>query len=130
MAIAITKRVLSGSTHGVGIGISATQGGTPITVHALSTSATTTLDEIYIYAQNDYSETVDLILEWGQSATGAQIVTPIPARDGMTLVVPGLVLTGSACAISAFVAFNGSGSLAASSAFVSVFGYANRIVQS
>lgn len=129
MPITITKRTLSGSTHGVPIGISATAGATPITLHALSTSATTTIDEIYIYAQNDYSQSVDLILNWGVTNTNAEIVTPIPPRDGVKIVVPGLILTGSACSVTAFVGLNGSGSLAASGALVTVHGYVNRLVQ-
>lgn len=133
MPTVITKRILSGSTHGVGQIISSTQGGTNQTIHSLSTSATTTLDEVYIYAQNNYSAAVEVVFEWGTSQSGLHLAVSVPPRDGPTLVVPGLLLTGSACSITAFIGtngFNGSASPAVSgSGLVSVYGYVNRIVQ-
>lgn len=128
MAITLTKRTLSGSTHGIGLSITSTQGVAPVIVHSLSTSATSTVDEIYIYAQNNYSQAVDLVLEWGTSGTALHIRTPIPPQGGPTLVVPGLVLTGSACSVTAFIGGLG-GSASPASALVSVYGYINRIVQ-
>lgn len=129
MAIVITKRVLSGSVHGAPISITATRGAVPTPVHLLSTSATTTVDEVYIYAHNDFSATIDLVLEWGISTTALQMTTPIPGRDGVTLVIPGLILTGSACSINALVNFNATSSFAASNNLITVTGFVNKLVQ-
>lgn len=131
MPVTITKRILTGSTHGVGQSITATQGATYNTVHQLSTSATTTLDEVYVYAQNNFSQSVEITFEFGSSQSGIHIVAQAPAREGPTLVIPGMILTGSACSIAAFVqGIGGSASPAVSgSSLISVYGYVNRIVQ-
>jgi hypothetical protein len=130
----ITKRVLSGSTHGVPQAITATQGLTAPVVHALSTSATTTVDEIWLYGNNEATAGYNLILEWGVSSTTAHMICPLPARSGPTLIMPGMILTGSACAVSAFVSdITGSASTANTAGgalgSVTVFGWVNRIVQ-
>ena len=131
MPITITKRILSGSTHGQPISVSATQGATPITIHQLATSATSTIDEVYLYAHNLYSEAALLTIELGASTTQNHIKQEIPAQDGVNLVLPGLLLTGSASGIYAFVGLRNTatGSLVASSGFVHVTGYVNRMVQ-
>lgn len=127
----ITKRVLSGSTHGVGQTVTATQGVTPIVVHSLATSATTTIDEVWMYANNDATAGYNVVLEWGISSSQLHMTFPLPAKSGPTLIVPGLILTGSACAIAAYVSENdASASEAASSGLISIFGWVNRIVQS
>jgi hypothetical protein len=131
MAITITKKPLSGANLGQPIGISATAGATYISIHTTLTG-TSTIDELYLWAQNNYSQAVNLVLEWGTTATNAQIVTPIQPKDGLTVVIPGLIIQGSACTtlVTGYVDMNGSGSLAASSAFVTVTGWVNRITQS
>lgn len=133
MPITVTKRLLSGSTHGQGIGVSNSRGNVPITIHSLSTSATTTLDEIYLYAHNGGTAAAQLILEVGTSATNAQIWTQIPPQDGRVLVLDGLLLTGSACAIGALMTgANGTASDGGgiqSNALLTVWGFVNRIVQ-
>lgn len=118
----------------MGQSITATQGATYNVVHSLSTSATTTIDEVYIYAQNNYSAAVNVVFEFGTSQSGVQITCPVAALDGPQLLIPGLILTGSACAIQAFVngvvGSPGSASVAISGcSLISLYGYANRIVQ-
>lgn len=131
MAITIQKRMLSGSTDGQSIGVSTTAGGTHNTIHT-GPSGTSIIDEVYLYANNNYSQTVELILEWGVSTTNIQRVFQIPSRDGDYCVVGGQLILGSGTAptIKAFVGgIGGSGSLAASSALVSIYGWVNRITQ-
>src|SRR3990167_7986450 len=115
MAVTIVKRILSGSTDAQGLGVSTTAGGTHNTVHT-GASATSIIDEVYIYANNGYSQTVELVLEWGDSSTSIHRVYQIPPRDADVLVVAGQILTGSATnpTVKAYVGMNGSGSLAAS----------------
>lgn len=131
MPITITKRILSGSTHGTGILVTATQGATINTIHALSTSATTTIDEIYVYAQNNYSRSINVVFEFGTSQTNAHLTCPVEPLAGPQLLLPGLPLTGSACSVLAFVnGLGGSASPALSgSSLVSIYGYVNRLVQ-
>lgn len=126
----LTKAILSGSTDGRPIGVTATAGA--ITLHTGSTS-TNTIDEIYLWAQNNYSQVIDLVIEFGTTATTAMWVHPIPSRDGLELVIPGTILQGRSAAgqtVGAYIAgLNGSSSLAASANFVTVSGYVNRITQ-
>jgi hypothetical protein len=131
MAITIQKRMLTGSTDGQSIGVSTTAGGTHNTVHT-GPSGTSIIDEVFIYANNGYSQTIELVLEWGVSTTNIHRVYQIPSRDADFCIVAGQVILGSGTAptIKAFVGgLNGSASLAASSAFVSVYGWVNRITQ-
>lgn len=131
MAITIQKRTLSGSTDAQSIGVSTTAGGTHNTIHTGSTG-TGVMDEVYIYANNGYSQAAELVLEWGVSTTAVHRIYQIPGRDADVCIVAGQILVGSAVAptIKAFVALNGSGSHVASSNFISLYGWVNRITQS
>jgi hypothetical protein len=119
MATTITKRVLSGSTNGFPINVSATAGGVT-TVHT-GVTASTTIDEVWIYAQNSSTAQVSLLLEWGISASQV-IRAEVPPQDGPTLIIPGFPVEGrtTAIVISAF---------ASTSNVISLYGYVNRIVQ-
>jgi hypothetical protein len=132
MAITIQKRILSGSTDGQSIGVSTTAGGTHNTIHT-GPSGTSIIDEVFLYANNGYSATVELVLEWGVSTTNIHRVYQVPARDADFAISVGQLILGSGTAptIKAFIGgLNGSSSLAASSAFVSIYGWVNRITQS
>ena len=115
-----SKVLLSGSTQGKAIKVVAT--GTPGTaVHTTGTSAAV-LDEVWVYAFN--SDTVDRLLTiefGGATAPDQNIVQTIVAKTGLTLVVPGLVLTGDGGAGATVKAF------AASANVVTVTGFVNRI---
>jgi len=87
-----TKLKLSGSTDGKGIKVvqTGTAGTTIHTAHA------TDLDEIWIYVFNSHTADVVLTLEWGGvSAPDDNIVANISFKEGLFLVVPGLLLTNS-----------------------------------
>jgi len=120
-----TKFLLSGSTQGKAIKIAATTSGSAgTTIHATGTSSTA-IDEVWLYAYNSSSSAVVLTVQWGGvTAVDNEIKLSIPAAAGLTLVVPGLILTGSggssptASTIAAY---------AATTNVVTVSGYVNRI---
>ena len=87
-----TELKLSGSTDGKAILVAATATAGD-TVHTAHASA---LDEIILYATNNHTASVLLTLEWGEAtAPNGNIQFTVPFKDGLYLVVPGLVLTNS-----------------------------------
>lgn len=109
-----SKLKLSGSTNGKAIKVAQTGStGTPIHVaHA------TDLDEIWIYAVNSSSTAVKLTLEWGEtSAPDGNIEQTILAEEGLTLIAPGLLLTGGLTV----------GAFAGTASVIMIHGYVNRI---
>jgi hypothetical protein len=108
-----SKLALSGSTSGRPIAVSASA--SPGTV--IHTSASASLDEIWIYAVNSSTTSVKLTLEYGGTSTADQIEITITGESGLTLIVPGLILTGSNI-VRAF---------AATANVIALSGYVNRI---
>lgn len=100
-----TKSILSGSTDGKGILITATSSaGT--TVHTGSATATD-LHEVWIYAVNASSTAVKLTIEWGEAtAPNGNIEYTVAGEDGLKCIVPGLIIKGNATplVIKAFAA--------------------------
>jgi len=115
-----TKVNLSGSTQGRQIKVVATaSSGT--TIHATGTSSTV-IDEVWLYAYNSSSSAVTLTIQYGSTSTpDDDIKLSIPATSGLTLVVPGLVLTGTGSAANTVRAYAGTANV------VMVSGYVNRI---
>jgi hypothetical protein len=115
-----SKVLLSGSTQGKAIKVVATaSAGT--TIHATGTSATIE-DEIWLYAYNSSSVTVALTIQFGgTTAVDNDIKLSIPATSGLTLVVPGLILTGTGSAANTVAAY------AATANVITISGYVNRI---
>lgn len=99
------------------------------TIHT-SSATTTTIDEVWLYATNNATTAVQLTIFYGGTATGsnnyAPIVQTIPALSGLTLVVPGLILTNGASTIAAYATALSTTSNAAS--VINISGYVNRIV--
>jgi len=115
-----TKELLSGSTNGKAIKVVATAS-TGTTIHATGTSATIE-DEIWLYAYNSSASAVVLTLQYGgTTAVDNDIKLTIPATSGLTLVVPGLILTGTGSAANTVYAY------AATANVVTINGYVNRI---
>lgn len=86
-----TKRALSGSTNGKAIKITGTTSGTT-TIHTAVTG-TTDWDEIWAYAQNTSATAVDLTIEYGGTTSPDNlIIMSIPAKSGLYLMTPGLIL--------------------------------------
>ena len=81
----------SGSTNGRQILVAATAtAGTIIhTAHA------TSLDEVYIWATNNHTTTVNLTIEWGGVTSPNDLIQmSIPSKSGLYLVSPGVRVTG------------------------------------
>ena len=114
-----SKLILSGSTDGRAIKVAATaSAGT--TIHTGSTT-TTTLDEVWLYAQNTSSSAVVLTIQWGGTTSpDDEIKLSIPATSGLTLVIPGLIIKGNATAL-VVRAYAGTTNV------ITVSGYVNRI---
>jgi len=115
-----TKVLLSGSTQGKPIKVVATTT-TGTTIHSTGTSASI-IDEIWLYAFNSSTGPVSLTVEYGGvTAPDQNIVISIPPTSGLTLVVPGLILTGTGAAANNVTAFAGTANV------ITISGYVNRI---
>jgi hypothetical protein len=115
-----SKVKLSGSTNGRGILVAATTS-TGTTIHATGTSSTV-LDEVWLYAYNSDTAAITLTIEFGgTTAPNDNIKLSIPANSGLTLVVPGLILSGTGSAASTITAFAGTTNK------IVITGYINRI---
>lgn len=108
-----SKQILSGSTDGKGILVSATS--TPgTTIHTAHASAT---DEVWLWAFNTDTTARKLTIEFGGTSTGDTIELTIPAEGGALLVIPGFIIKNG-LVVRAF---------AATTNVVSCIGYVNRI---
>lgn len=115
-----TKTTLSGSTQGKAIKVAATAS-TGTTIHATGTSASI-IDEIWLYAYNSSASAVTLTIQYGgTTAVDNDIKLSIPASAGLTLVVPGLLLTGTGSAANTVYAYAGTTNV------ITISGYVNRI---
>jgi hypothetical protein len=98
------------------------------TIHATDTNATT-IDEVWLYATNTSLAPVTLTLFYGggptvgASAQNAPSYISIPPQSGLTLITPGLILTGTA--VPAATTIYASASVAS---VITISGYVNRIV--
>lgn len=113
--MAYTRVLLSGSTNGRGIKVvqTATAG---TTIHTAVTGATD-MDEVWLWAQNNHTTAVILTLEWGNASTDDNIVVSIPAKSGLYLVAPGIMLQNELI-VKAF---------ASTANVIIIHGYANRL---
>ena len=116
-----SKVALSGgAADGTGIEL-AIDSGTFTTIHTTSTTATT-LDEIWLYAQNTDTSDRKLTLKFGGTDDPDDLIeVTIPTEAGLVLVVPGLILAGKA---STGLILWGAGAAASK---MTVYGYVNRI---
>ena len=115
-----TKLLLSSSSLGAPTTVVATAS-TGTTIHATGTSSTT-IDEVWLYATNTSGSAVNLTVQYGGTGAVQNAITlSIPATSGLTLVVPGLILTGTGSAASTIYAYAGTASV------VTISGYVNRI---
>ena len=117
-----SKVLLSGSTEGKAIKVAATTSGSAgTTIHATGVSSTI-IDEVWLYAYNSSGSAVVFTVQWGGvTAVDNEIKISIPATSGLTLVVPGLILTGTGSAANTVAAY------AATTNVITVSGYVNRI---
>jgi hypothetical protein len=115
-----SKLKFSESAQGKAIKVAATSSpGT--TIHSTGTLSTVQ-DEIWLYAYNSSSAAVILTLQFGgTTAVDNDIKLSIPATSGLTLVLPGLILTGTGSAANSVLAY------AATTNVITISGYVNRI---
>ena len=114
-----TKQILSGSTDGRAIKVAATASAGTL-IHTGSSTATT-LDEVWLYAQNTDTTARKLTIEWGGTTSPDDLIElTIGPEQGLVLVAPGLLIKGNATAlvVRAF---------AAATNLVTIHGYVNRI---
>ena len=116
-----SKIKFSESTDGRAIKVVATAIATsPTLIHTGSTTATT-LDEIWLYAQNNHTSDVALRLGFGGVTDPDDIVEfTVKTKAGLYLIIPGLVLKGNATALTLKAA-------AGTTNVISLSGYVNRI---
>ena len=94
--MSILKRKLSGSTDGMGILVAATAtAGTAIHTAVAGTTAGT-YDEVWLWAQNNHTADVSLTIEYGDATTSHNIIMSIPFKNGLYIVLPGLLLQNGA----------------------------------
>lgn len=115
-----SKQHLSGSSGGAAIKVAATA--TPGTlIHSTQTSADI-IDEIWIYAYNSHTGSIELTIEFGGTASpDNQIKASIPSKSGLSLILPGLILSGTGSAARSVRAFGGTTNL------ITITGFINRI---
>lgn len=89
-----TKNLLSASTNGKGIKITATAPSGTL-LHTAVTGVDS-LDEVYLYASNTASYDVTLTIEWGGvNNPDDNIIITLPPKSGGVLVVAGLLIQNS-----------------------------------
>jgi hypothetical protein len=94
-----SKTILSGSTDGKAVKVTGTSTSATVTVHTGPTN-TAHLHEVWIYANNTSGTDVKLTLEWGTAtAADGNIEYTVKAENGLSLIIPGLLLKGNATAL-------------------------------
>ena len=117
---AFSKLHLSGSTGGQPIKVVATAS-TGTTIHTTGSSSSA-IDEIWLYAHNTSASAVTLTVEYGGTTNpDNRIILSIPAQAGLTLVTPGLTLSGTGSGGRSVTAFAGTTNV------ITISGYVNRI---
>ena len=113
-----SKIKLGNSTNGRGILVAATSSPGTL-IHTTSTTATT-IDEVWLYAQNTDTSARKLTVEWGGTGSGDILEVTIQPESGLILISAGLILlySGSTTTINAF---------AATTNVIGIYGYVNRI---
>jgi len=101
-------------SEGVSLLVTGTNSRFAKTIHTVPSNVK---DEIWIYGTNNDASSVNLTIEFGSTDTQNNIKQAIPATSGLTILVPGLVLTASQT-VTAF---------AATTEKITLFGYINRI---
>lgn len=115
-----SKQLLSGSSQGRAIKVVATAS-TGTTIHATGTSSTI-IDEVWLYAYNSATGNVLLTIQYGgTTAVDHDIKIIVPSQSGLTLIVPGLILTGTGAAANTVFAY------ADTTNVITISGFVNRI---
>lgn len=88
----VEKLPLTGAAYGKRIKVAATA--TPGTlIHTETASTTDTIDELWLNVYNSDTVSREITFEWGEAtAPDGNIKQTIPAKSGLTQVVPGDIL--------------------------------------
>lgn len=88
----VEKLPLTGAAYGKRIKVAATA--TPGTlIHTATASTTDTIDELWLNVYNSDTVSREITFEWGEAtAPDGNIKQTIPAKSGLTQVVPGDIL--------------------------------------
>lgn len=84
-----TREPLSGSTSGTPIALTSTNSDSGHTIHTCDTNKY----EIYLFAANKSSVTVDAYIELGD--TVSPVIASISGKSGLVPILPGSFLTGN-----------------------------------
>ena len=118
-----TITVSLGSAPASGSGGTVTRQDMPAgtTIHATGTSSSV-IDEVWLYAYNSDISSRQLVVQYGGSTyIDNDIKLDIPPTSGLTLVVPGLILTGTGSAANTVYAYSSAANV------ITITGYVNRI---
>jgi hypothetical protein len=90
-----TKAILSGSTDGRGIAVSASA--SPGTLIHTGSASVSHVHEVWLYAVNYDTTDRKLTVQWGGTTSGNDdIEYTVKAENGLYLIAPGLLLKGNA----------------------------------
>jgi len=109
------------SSTGRGIKVVATAIGTSPTLIHTGSSTPATIHEVWLYAQNNHTADVALRIGFGGVTDPDDIIEyTVKTKNGLYLVIPGLLLQGNATALTVKAA-------AGTANVISIFGYVNQI---
>lgn len=95
--MAVDKLILSGSTNGRGIKVSAKNSGSPGTLIHTGPSVNTSYDEVWLYAVNSSANSTKLVVEFGGTTAPDDLFEQtIPGESGLYRITSGLILRGNA----------------------------------
>jgi hypothetical protein len=116
-----SKQIISASTDGRAIKVVSTSISASATLIHTGSSASTTFDEVWIYAQNNHTADVAVRIGFGGVTDPDDIIEyTVKTKGGLYLVVPGLILRGNATPLTVRAA-------AGTTNVISLSGYVNRI---
>ena len=108
-------------TTGTGLAIKVAQTVTAGTTIHTASSASATIDEIWLYAVNTSASSVKLTIEWGEAtAPDGNVEVTVQPEAGLVTIIPGFLLQGNATpkVVKAF---------AATANVICIHGFVNRI---
>ena len=109
------------SSTGRGIKVAATAIATSPTLIHTGSNTSTTIHEVWLYAQNNHTADVALRIGFGNTTDPDDIIEySVKTKGGLYLIVPGLLLQGNATALTVKAAANTAN-------VISIFGYVNAI---
>lgn len=115
--MAISKRILSGSTNGKAIKVAATA--SPGTLIHTAVAGTTGVDEVWLYAVNTSTGAVALTLQWGGTTSpDDEITVNVAAKGTGKILVSAGILLQNDLVIRAY---------AGTANVINIHGYVNRI---